>query len=290
MIDINSDAAEEEEAERRSVSESIDDTKDNELRERTRCLTSFSSVVSWDGWYFSLSCRDFLSIFSLSVFSLRSAPLGFAKQEVDSWNRIPFGSQRTHEGDRFVPWRPWPGSCRNGRAPCIRRVHWWWTYPPGCGRALPFPRRASWGWTRCWCSWPGETKKGFDSREFLLTVFTVPTEASCTWMNTEAFLTGSQRNSMVLRCRGCEHGSSIPTDNGISANSQSVYIGYKVIYKTFPVGPCQLSCLRCLNATVFLPNLLYFQVFQALFQSVQSLTTLKTCLSSVCWRNCKDRF
>lgn len=49
MIDINSDAAEEEEAERRSVSESIDDTKDNELRERTRCLTSFSSVVSWDG-------------------------------------------------------------------------------------------------------------------------------------------------------------------------------------------------------------------------------------------------
>lgn len=37
-------------------------------------------------------------------------------------------------------------------------------------------------------------------------------------MNTEAVLAGSQRNSMVLRCRGCEQGSRIPTDNGISAN------------------------------------------------------------------------
>lgn len=46
---------------------------------QTARLTSFSSVVSWDCWYFSLSWRDFLSIFSLSVFSLRSAPFGFQK-------------------------------------------------------------------------------------------------------------------------------------------------------------------------------------------------------------------
>lgn len=37
-------------------------------------------------------------------------------------------------------------------------------------------------------------------------------------MKTEAFLAGSQRNSTVLRCSGCEQGSRIPTDNGISAN------------------------------------------------------------------------
>lgn len=42
---------------------------------------------------------------------------------------------------------------------------------------------------------------------------------SSTWMETEAFLVGSQRNSTVLRCRGCEQGSRIPTDKGISANS-----------------------------------------------------------------------
>lgn len=42
-------------------------------------LTSFSRVVSWDGWYFSLSWGVFLSIFSRSVFSLRSAPLGLKK-------------------------------------------------------------------------------------------------------------------------------------------------------------------------------------------------------------------
>lgn len=45
-----------------------------------------------------------------------------------------------------------------------------------------------------------------------------PRESRRTWMNTEAFLTGSQRNSAVLRCRGCEQGSRIPTDSGISAN------------------------------------------------------------------------
>lgn len=43
-------------------------------------LTSFSRVVSWDGWYFSLSWGVFLSIFSRSVFSLRSAPLGLKKK------------------------------------------------------------------------------------------------------------------------------------------------------------------------------------------------------------------
>lgn len=43
-----------------------------------------------------------------------------------------------------------------------------------------------------------------------------------TWMKTEAFLAGSQRNSMVLRCSGCEQGSTMPTDSGISAHSQSV--------------------------------------------------------------------
>lgn len=37
-------------------------------------------------------------------------------------------------------------------------------------------------------------------------------------MNTEAFSEGSHRNSTVLRCRGCEQGSRIPTDNGISAD------------------------------------------------------------------------
>lgn len=43
-----------------------------------------------------------------------------------------------------------------------------------------------------------------------------------TWMKTEAFLAGSQRNSMVLRCSGCEHGSMMPTDSGISAHNHSV--------------------------------------------------------------------
>lgn len=43
-----------------------------------------------------------------------------------------------------------------------------------------------------------------------------------TWMKTEAFLAGSQRNSIVLRCSGCEHGSTMPTDSGISAHNQSV--------------------------------------------------------------------
>lgn len=47
-------------------------------------------------------------------------------------------------------------------------------------------------------------------------------ESTTTWMKTEAFLTGSQRNSIVLRCRGCEQGSSIPTDNGISANESTI--------------------------------------------------------------------
>lgn len=47
-------------------------------------LTSFSRVVSWDGWYFSLSWGVFLSIFSRSVFSLRSAPLGLKKKQ-DVW-------------------------------------------------------------------------------------------------------------------------------------------------------------------------------------------------------------
>ena len=47
-------------------------------------------------------------------------------------------------------------------------------------------------------------------------------EVIYTWMKTEAFLTGSQRNSMVLRCRGCERGSSIPTDSGISASNEPV--------------------------------------------------------------------
>lgn len=42
--------------------------------------------------------------------------------------------------------------------------------------------------------------------------------SSSTWMTREAFLAGSQRNSTVFRCRGCEQGSRIPTDNGISAN------------------------------------------------------------------------
>lgn len=51
-------------------------------------------------------------------------------------------------------------------------------------------------------------------------------ESSGTWMKTEAFLAGSQRNSMVLRCRGCEQGSIIPTDNGISADNEPVRLNY----------------------------------------------------------------
>lgn len=122
----------------------------------------------------------------------------------------------------FLPWRLWPGSWKSGRAPCIPRARWWWKSPPGCERELLSPHRASWGWTRCWCSWPEKTKEGrpakYSTHEQVLQTFW--TESSCTWMKTEAFFTGSQRNSMVLRCRGCERGSCIPTDSGISARNE----------------------------------------------------------------------
>lgn len=54
--------------------------------------------------------------------------------------------------------------------------------------------------------------------------------SSSTWMNTEAVLAGSQRNSTVLRCRGCEQGSRIPTDNGISADIPRVTRRADVFY------------------------------------------------------------
>lgn len=63
-----------------------------------------------------------------------------------------------------------------------------------------------------------------------------PQVSTCTWMKTEAFLTGSQRNSMVLRCRGCEQGSSIPADNGISAHNQSVSLHLLEIFSQLASG------------------------------------------------------
>lgn len=64
----------------------------------------------------------------------------------------------------------------------------------------------------------------------------VRAKSSGTWMKTEAFLAGSQRNSMVLRCRGCEQGSIIPTDNGISANNESVRLNLQRIFPLVASG------------------------------------------------------
>ena len=44
--------------------------------------------------------------------------------------------------------------------------------------------------------------------------------AEPTWMKTEACLSGSQRNSMVFRCRGSDRGSRTPTDRGTSEDQR----------------------------------------------------------------------
>ena len=52
------------------------------------------------------------------------------------------------------PWTLWQGRKLCGEGGCwVPRHPWLRTCPLGVERALPSPLRASWPWTRCWCSW-----------------------------------------------------------------------------------------------------------------------------------------